>query len=101
VHKNVFPSFLLENTGFFILAVLMGLCNVAGIGGGAIDVPILMLFFKFGTKQSIALSNMIIFMGTVARFVYNFKERNPNKPHVVVVDYSLATIMMATTLAGN
>lgn len=40
-------------------------------------------------------------MGTVTRFIYYFNERNPNKPHVVVVDYSLATIMMATTLAGN
>ncbi len=79
----------------------MGLCNVAGIGGGVIDVPLVMLFFKFGTRQAIALSNMIIFMGTVTRFIYYFNERNPNKPHVVLVDYSLASIMMATTLAGN
>lgn len=79
----------------------MGLCNVAGIGGGAIDVPLVMLFFGFGIRQAIAIANMIIFMGAVVRFVYNFKERNPNKPHVVVVDYSLATIMMATTLAGS
>ena len=36
-HKNVFPSKGLEWVGYVLVAVLMGLCNVAGIGGGAID----------------------------------------------------------------
>lgn len=36
-HKDVFPSQWLEWIGYIIVAVLMGLCNVAGIGGGAID----------------------------------------------------------------
>ena len=97
----MFPSFAIEDIGFFTLAMLMGLCNVAGIGGGAIDVPIVMLFFRFSTKQAIALSNMIIFMGAVVRFIYNFNDKNPSKPGVVVVDYSIATVIMATTLVGN
>jgi uncharacterized membrane protein YfcA len=58
----------------------MGLCNVAGIGGGAIDVPLVMLFFKFSTKEAIAISNMIILFGTVARYIYKWGDMNPNKP---------------------
>lgn len=70
----------MEIIGFILLAVLMGLCNVAGIGGGAIDVPLVMLFFKFSINEAIAISNMIILMGTVARYIYKWREMNPNKP---------------------
>lgn len=50
MHKPVLPTFAMEDVGFVVLAFTMGLCNVAGIGGGVIDVPIVMLFFKFGTR---------------------------------------------------
>lgn len=79
----------------------MGLCNVAGIGGGAIDQPIMEYFFGFQIKEAIALSNMVILMSAVARFIYSIKATNPDKPSTVVVDYSLATIMISTVLAGS
>jgi uncharacterized membrane protein YfcA len=79
----------------------MGLCNVAGIGGGAIDQPIMQEFFKFEIKEAIAISNLVILCGSVARFIYTWKVRNPVKPYCTVVDYSLATIMISTTLAGS
>jgi hypothetical protein len=40
-------------------------------------------------------------MGSVARFIYSIKIKNPDKPNTPVVDYSLATIMISTTLAGS
>ena len=46
-HKPVFPTFGREWGGYITVAILMGLCNVAGIGGGAIDQPIMQMFFKF------------------------------------------------------
>ena len=79
----------------------MGLCNVAGIGGGAIDQPIMQVFFKFQIKEAIAISNLVILMGSIARFIYTWNIKNPDKPYTVVVDYSLATIMISTTLAGS
>ena len=79
----------------------MALCNIAGIGGGGGAVPIIMGFFKFDTKQAVALSSFTILCGSVLRFCYNFKDKHPEKPDVVLVDYSLAVIMMPTTLAGS
>ena len=101
VRKDLWPPTTLEDIGFVLLAFFMGLCNVAGIGGGAIDVPLLMAFFFFGTKEAVALSNMIILFGAVTRFIYTINERNPDKPHAVMIDYSVATVMMATSLVGN
>ena len=100
-HKRLLPAQPLEIAGFFVLGIIMGLCNVAGIGGGAIDVPLVMLFFKFSIKEAIAISNMIILFGTLARYIYKWNDMNPNKPQVVLVDYSLATIMLPITLAGS
>ena len=79
----------------------MGLCNVSGIGGGAIDVILIMIFFSFPTKHAVAVSNLVILLGAILRFFYNFNDKNPNKPNVVLLDYSIVTTMMATTLAGS
>lgn len=79
----------------------MGLCNVAGIGGGAIDQPIMQEFFKFQIKEAIAISNLVILCGAITRFIYSWNTKNPIKPYTTVVDYSLATIMISTTLAGS
>ena len=58
-------------------------------------------FFKFQIKEAIAISNLVILCGSIARFIYTWKIRNPVKPYCTVVDYSLATIMISTTLAGS
>ena len=79
----------------------MALCNIAGIGGGGIAIPMIMAFFKFQTKEAVAISSFTILVCTIARFLYNFNEKNPEKPDVVLIDYSLAVIMMPTTLAGS
>jgi hypothetical protein len=49
-HKHVFPIFPKEWGGYITVTLLMALCNVAGIGGGAIDQPIMQVFFGFEIK---------------------------------------------------
>ena len=61
----------------------------------------LIAFFKFETKPAVAISSFSILVCTTMRFFYNFKTRNPEKPHMNVLDYGLASIMMPTTLAGS
>lgn len=50
LHKGIFPMYLPEFLGFLILPALVGLANVAGIGGGGITVPIVMICWGFTTK---------------------------------------------------
>lgn len=84
-----------------MFAFIMALCNIAGIGGGGVAIPLIMAFFKFDTKEAVALSSFTILVCTLARFLYNIAERNPDKPDVVLIDYGLTIIMMPTTLAGS
>ena len=99
-HKEVFPIYGLEVAGLAVFSLIMALANIAGIGGGGIAIPVLIAFFYFTTKTAIAISSFSIFLTTLARFVMNFKERHPDKPNAVVIDYDLVTIMMPTNLAG-
>jgi len=93
--------YLREYFGMVAFMIVMALCQVAGIGGGGINEPLNMAFFEFNTKEAVGLSSFIILICTLCRTVYTFKARNPDKPNQVVVDYSLAVIMMPTTLAGS
>ena len=100
-HKDVFPAKGLEVGGIFVFGIIMALCTVAGIGGGGIATSMLEAFFKFETKPAVAVSSFSILICTTMRFFYNFKTKHPSKKHMNVLDYSLATVMMPTTLAGS
>ncbi len=52
-HKAIFPMLPWEFAGIFILPFLIGLSNVAGIGGSGLVIPLVMSFWGFETKQAI------------------------------------------------
>lgn len=97
----MFPQEGLEIGGLFVFGFIMALCTIAGIGGGGIATSMLEAFFKFNTKPAVAVSSFSILVCTTMRYFYNFGTRHPLKKHMNVLDYSLATIMMPTTLAGS
>lgn len=96
----MFPVLPLEIAGLVVFAAIKVLSNIGGIGGGGVSIPIVMAMFYFSSKPAIAISSFAIFITTIARFVLNFRERHPDKPNSVVIDYDLVSIMMPTTLAG-
>ena len=100
-HKKVFPPTGLEIGGLITFSLVMALCVVAGIGGGGIAVSLVIAFFKFDTKHAVAISSFSILINSIMRYFYNWKTTNPTKPGMVLIDYSLATVMSPTTLAGS
>lgn len=96
----MFPIQPLEFLGIYILAIIMGLNVMAGIGGGGIVVPLCMLLFGFDTKESISMSGFIIFLCSVSRFIVNRNQMHPAK-NTVVIDYGLASVMLPTVMMGS
>jgi uncharacterized membrane protein YfcA len=90
-----------EVGGTFVFTILMSLCSMAGIGGGAILVPMAMYFFNLSMKTSISLSSFSIMWATLTRFFFNFNERHPEKKNVIVIDYGMTTVMMPLTMVGS
>jgi len=52
-------------------------------------------------KPAIAISSFSIMMSTLARFFFNFNEKNPDKPNNTCIDYGLTNVMMPLTMAGS
>ena len=99
-HKKVFPLEALEFVGSFVLGIILAFCNAAGIGGGGIVIPICLIFFRFDTTHSIALSNFNIFVASITRFIMNFRTKHPER-NAVVVNYEVVMIMLPCVLIGG
>lgn len=84
-----------------VFAFVMLLSNVGGIGGGGIAIPLVMVFFNFSMKPAIAISSFSIMCSTLARFIFNFSERNPDKKNSTSIDYGMTNVMMPLILVGS
>lgn len=101
IHKNVFPANALEIGGVILLPLLLGFANNGGVGGGGLIIPVCIAMFGFNTIQSIALSNFVIFVGAIVRYLgFSIKQDHPEKP-ATIVDYNLVAIMLPLVLCGS
>ena len=75
------------------------LTNAAGIGGGGAILPIMMLW-GFTPKVGVALSNTIIFIGAVTRFIMDFNSHHPEKK-ATLIDYSIVILMLPSIMIGS
>ena len=90
----------MEILGLFTLSLMMCLSTMGGIGGGGVVVPLLQIFYNFELKEATTLSGFSIVMCQLMRFVYNFKNKHPQKD-AIVIDYNLAMIMLPTVMMGS
>lgn len=90
-----------EIVGSFVFGVIMLLSNIGGIGGGGVAIPLIMVFFHFPMKAAITISSFAIFCSSLTRFIFNFRERHPEKDSCVVIDYGMTNVMMPLILIGS
>lgn len=78
----------------------MAVCNVSGIGGGGVVISLIMYFYNFTTKEATSISSFAILSSSLARFILQYREKHPEKDSIII-DYSIATVMMPTVLIGS
>ena len=84
------------------MTLLLALANIGGIGGGGIIIPVCISMYGFGTRHAIALSNAIIFMGAVTRYLgFRSNDCNPFDISKTLINHSLSCIMMPMVLMGS
>ena len=59
-----------------------------------------MLMFGFPTSVCVALSNVIIFVGSVTRFLFEFNTQHPEKK-AKVIDYGISILMLPAVMIGS
>ena len=100
-HKDLFGLNGIEIAGIFFTILILALSNSGGLGGGGSMIPIIIIFFGFGTKQAIGLSNASIAISSICRYFFNSKKSHPYKNGKgVLVDYNIASLMLPMIVVG-
>jgi len=81
--------------------IVVFITNVGGIGGGGIIMPVAMAFFKLSTKNSVALSNLSLFVASTIRFILNANRPHPLKNGKgLLIDLNLTSIILPMIVSG-
>eukprot|EP00931_Biecheleriopsis_adriatica_P014221 TRINITY_DN11592_c0_g1_i1.p1 TRINITY_DN11592_c0_g1~~TRINITY_DN11592_c0_g1_i1.p1 ORF type:complete len:495 (-),score=84.26 TRINITY_DN11592_c0_g1_i1:10-1494(-) len=80
--------------------IISGAALAAGIGGGGIFVPTLMLVLSMDGNVASALSQAMLCGGAFAAFVCNLNSRHPSKHTRPLVNFELAALLGAPLMAG-
>lgn len=100
VHKDLFASPAGADVGAaLVFFFISGLALSAGIGGGGLYVPLLMVLLGFTVKEATGLSQACLSGGASTALAYNLRQRHPSgrKP---MIDYNLVLIMGPSLLTG-
>ena len=98
--------FFMEFLGCITTVIIIFAANCGGLGGGGALVPVVMVFFNFDIKASIALSNITILFSSYVRMIMNRNKTHPlktnceGKPSGVLIDYNIATLMLPMIIVG-
>ena len=90
-----------ETIGCVMIFFLTMVSNAAGIGGGAIMVPVFIYMFKFASIESIPLSKVTMLAGAIANFALTFNQRFPKDPNHLLIDFSTAAALTPLMLSGT
>lgn len=98
-HHSLTNLDLRDFIGFIFLFIAIVFGNAAGVGGGGIIMPTLIILFNFEILQASALSNSMICIGFIIKFCFNVCEKHPkfNKP---LINYDSGALMLPCALIG-
>lgn len=100
-HKDLFPDVLpIEIGAFFLIFIFSIITTVAGIGGGVIFLPILMIMFNFTPQEAAPISITMVFLILLLRNLLSLRQRHPirDKP---IINYEIALVFSPSNIIGN
>lgn len=77
------------------------MCSAAGIGGGALIIPLLAFTESFSTFYSVPLSVTSIVGGCIVRFFIQIQQKHPEEKHRRLVNFHLVLLLLPSMLAGT
>ena len=103
LHKSLLPDIsTFDILSFFALFGAGVLAGMSGIGGGGLNVPLLMLTNNFYVKEAVPLSHVAVFGNAIAQNTINSRRRHPqSNVHRPLIDFDLPLLLLPAQLAGN
>ena len=101
LHKGMWPLMSGDVSTACLLFVCGVLAGASGIGGGGLNVPLLMLSGGFLVTESVPLSHVAVFGNAIAQNLVNFRRRHPHDPSRALIDYDVPLLLLPAQLGGN
>ena len=87
-------------TALALSLVVAALSNAAGVGGGAIFVPLFVALLAFPVKEATALSQAVITGGALGSVSYCISRSHPRDSQRPLIDFDLALVLTPSLLWG-
>ena len=101
MHKELTPMVANDFISPLILMIGIGISNMAGVGGGGITMPVLLVILGFLPSEAVPISNFMIFLGCVTRLIVNFKDKHPIYKHKPAIHFDYMIILLPMALIGT
>mmetsp|Transcript_4590 Transcript_4590/g.29089 ORF Transcript_4590/g.29089 Transcript_4590/m.29089 type:complete len:605 (-) Transcript_4590:1191-3005(-) len=82
------------------VATIAAFANAAGTGGGPLFVPLLGILLKIDTRDAAALSQSLVFFGSVASTIMHAYRKHPLHPDRPCLDAGLVLALQPMLMAG-
>jgi len=92
------PEFLV---GCAVLFVCSTLAAAGGIGGGALNVPILLAVFGYSYKEAVVLSLCAVAGNTLSQVIVNSHKSHPLDKTRPIIYFDAALLLIPAQLGGN
>eukprot|EP00929_Paragymnodinium_shiwhaense_P097320 TRINITY_DN5904_c0_g1_i1.p1 TRINITY_DN5904_c0_g1~~TRINITY_DN5904_c0_g1_i1.p1 ORF type:complete len:561 (+),score=59.93 TRINITY_DN5904_c0_g1_i1:62-1744(+) len=101
LHKDVMP--LMDDDLALIAAVFfIGIAaGATGIGGGGLNVPMLMLWSRFDIKEAVPLSHAAVMGNALAMLLRNAPQQHPHYPVRPLIHHEMALVLLPAMLGGT
>mmetsp|Transcript_9199 Transcript_9199/g.20504 ORF Transcript_9199/g.20504 Transcript_9199/m.20504 type:complete len:534 (-) Transcript_9199:35-1636(-) len=83
-----------------LIFVAAAVSLAAGVSGGGVYVPLMMLLLGMGSREASAASPALQFGAATTACMYNIVKSHPARPHRLAVNFQLATLIGASLMAG-
>jgi len=101
LHKDFWPSIPPDFALFFTMFFIAVAAGATGIGGGGLNVPMLMIWSRFSIKEAVPLSHAGVMGNSLVMLFWNAPQRHPACARRPLIDYELALLLLPAMLAGS
>ena len=101
LHKNFWPPSPADGYASVLLFGAGVLAGASGIGGGGLNVPLLMLAQGFLIEEAVPLSHIMVMGNSLAQNAVNLRRRHPSDARRPMVDFDVPLLMLPMQLGGN
>jgi uncharacterized membrane protein YfcA len=101
MHKSLYPMLPQDTLALFVLLIVAVAAGASGIGGGGLNVPILMIISNFNIKEAVPLSHAAVMGNAIGQMILNCPQKHPSNPARPLIHYEIAYLLLPAMLGGN